>query len=216
MRFLIVSLAVLTLAGCDPIIRKFEVTPAQLQCAGQVSVFWEASDKDGRLETDHPVIPPLPASAPSSGSQLVTVQQTTEFKYYFPGAGHREKVVSVSGEAKATQLNFTGTCDAVNGPAYGPIAVSATKAPGKLTKLTSNADWPVHVFINGQEIALGAGGEPIFPLPDVTAAGTYTITVPGVVGPGVCKEAGAEGGGPVGGGTVPAPPVTISVTGSCG
>jgi len=208
---------VLTLADCDPIIRKFEVTPQQLQCAGPVSVVWDASDQGGHLETDHPVIPPLPSTAPTAtGSQMVTVTQTTEFKFYFPGAGHREQLVNVSGQAKATQLNFTGTCDAVAGPAYGAIPVSAAQAPGKLTKLTSNADWPVHVFINGQEIALGAGGEPIFPLPNVTAAGTYTITVPGVVGPGICKDAGAEGGGPVGGGTVPAPPVTISVTGSCG
>jgi hypothetical protein len=219
MRNITLSLAaVAALAACDPAIRKFEVTPKQLQCPGQAVVKWEINGPGGELSTSKPVVPPLPLHPPELiGSQTVTVSETTEFSFVVPGAGHRHQVVEVLNKPNLKQLTFNGVCkDAVTGPTYDLIKLSAAEAPGKLTGISSNADWPVHVFLNGTEIALAAGGGPLSPLPDIAAAGTYSITIPGVVGPGICKNLGAEGGGPLGSGNpVPAPPITISVSGSC-
>ncbi|MBV8520349.1 MAG: hypothetical protein JO197_23360 [Acidobacteria bacterium] len=211
------AVSLLFLAACDPLIRKFDVTPADLPCAGNVTVTWQGDAAGGHLVADKPVSPPLPDPAPDQGSQVVTVQQTTTFGYFYPGAGHREKTVVVHTNAPAKSLHFTGQClSGSNTPAFTTASISAAEIPGFITNLQTDADWPVHVFINGQEIPLQAGGGPIGGVPGgVPAAGTYTIQVPGLAGQLVCKEAGG-GGGPSGGGTVDVPPVNVIVTGSCG
>lgn len=62
----------------------------------------------------------------------------------------------------------------------------------------------------GADIALGAGGGPIFGIPPGTpAAGDYTITVPGQTGVLVCQGAGPTMG------SFPAPPVTLMITPTC-
>jgi hypothetical protein len=228
MRNVMVCLAAAAaLAACDPAIRKFEVTPASLQCAGQVTVNWDISGPGGELSTSKPVNPPLPSNPTELiGSRVVTVTETTEFSFIVPGAGHKHQVVNVSGQPKAKTLTFTGVCnDAVSNPIYNAVTVSAAEGPGLLTSISSNADWPVHVFINGADIALQAGGGPIGPLPQVAAAGTYTAAITGnVIGPANCKLAfdqaggGGEPGGPTGGGNsgpVAAPPFAVTIMGSC-
>jgi hypothetical protein len=215
MRNIVVSLAAaVALTACDPVIRKFEVTPTQLPCGGDVTVNWEITGPGGELSTSKPVNPPLPGNPPLTGSQVVSVTETTEFSFVVPGAGHKHQTVNVSGKLNPKQLAFTGVCTStISGPTYNAIAVSAAEAPGTLTSITTDADWPIHVFIDGQEIALGAGGGPIAALPQVAAAGSYTITIPGIVGANVCKEIG--GGDPVGGNDAAAPLVSVFITGSC-
>jgi hypothetical protein len=216
MRTILLAVGLLLLAGCDPLIRKFDVTPADLPCAGDVTVTWQGDADGGHLVTDHPVTPPLPDIAPKQGTQVVTVHETTTFGYLYPGAGHREKVVTVHTNTPVKQLHFTGQClSGSNTPTFTSASISAAEIPGKITNIQTDADWPVHVFINGEEIALQAGGGPITPLPNVAAAGTYTIQVPGLAGQLVCQAAGG-GGGPSGGGTVDVPPVNVIITGSCG
>lgn len=216
-KMMVSLLAALVLTACDPAIRKFEVTPKELVCSGQALVQWEINGPGGQLSTSKPVIPPLPFDAPQNGSQQVTVTETTEFSFVVPGAGHRHQTVTVLGTPKPKTLTFTGECtDAVTAPKYNVVNVSKAEMPGKLTAINAvGVSFPIHVFVGGTEIALGATGEPLFPLPDVFAAAPYTIQIPGVVGPQVCKDAGATGGGPLGGGSAPAPTITIAIKGSC-
>lgn len=208
-------LGALLLTACDPVIRKFEVQPQQLQCSGQVLVSWEISGPGGKLGTSKPVTPPLPSDPPLKGSQSVTVTESTDFSFVVPGAGHKHQSVKVSGTPQPKMITFQGQCNgAGSGPLYNSVNVTAAEAPGKLTSVQGlGLDFPVHVFLNGTQIALGADGQPLFPLPDLPAAGSYTVQIPGVPGEEICKEAG--GGDPVGGGTAPAPEIAIAVKGSC-
>lgn len=218
MRNIVVALsAAVVLTACDPVIRRFNVTPSELQCSGQVTVDWEITGPGGEMTTSKPVIPALPLHPPTlAGTAVVSVTETTQFSYIVPGAGHKHQTVKVNGTPNTKQLAFSGTCnDAVTAPLYNAITVSAKDAPGKLTSITTDADWPVHVFINGEVIALAPGGGPIEPMPNIPAAGTYTISIPGMVGTGICAEL-VKGGGPLGGGgSEPAPPINVFIKGSC-
>lgn len=218
----LVLLALVAGTGCDPLIKKFDVVPAQVNCSGNVTVSWEGQDKGLHLTADAPVSPPIPDTGlilPKVGTKIENVTQTTEFTLYYPGAGHREKSVFVTHNncgggptgCGPSQITLNGTCfNAQSGPQYETKNVSVAVAPGALVNLTSNADFPVHVQHAGTDIALGAGGGPIFPIPPGTpAAGSYTITVPGQVGVLVC-----EGAGPTMG-SVPSPPVTLTITPTC-
>jgi hypothetical protein len=214
-------LIVAAFAGCDPSIKKFEVVPAQLQCGGKVTVAWEGNGDGVHLDADQPVVPALPAILPKKGTRDETVSATTEFTLYYPGAGHREKTVIVSqkdcgggkpggGNCGPQILTFTGTCfTSAQGPTYNTLNLGPAVAPGNLKDLLSDADIPVHVQHAGQDIALGAGGGPIFPLPVVPAAGDYTITIPGQVGQMVCAGAGPTSG------TTEAPVIHVTVTPTC-
>lgn len=209
------SLVVLFACGCDPTIQTFTVTPTKLACPGDVTVHWKGSGKGGHLDANHPVTPQLPSLVPKTGSLGEHVTETTTFTFFYPGAGHREETVSVDSPTCAvncmpTTLQFTGTCVSNSAPPnYTPLSVSAATAPGKLTQLLNMADFPVHVWHAGQEIALGVAGGPILPLPDVPAAGDYNITLPGQVGLTACAGAGPTRG------AFAAPPVTIVVTPTC-
>ncbi|HEX8173160.1 MAG TPA: hypothetical protein VF824_21680 [Thermoanaerobaculia bacterium] len=202
------------LAACDPLIRRFNVTPPQLACSGEVLVSWEGTDAGGHLETSEPVTPSLPFDAPAKGSQKVLVEKTTTFVFRYPGAGHRDQTVNVADTPEVKTLTFSGGCTGAPSPTFNTVTISAADAPGKLTSITTDADWPIHVFHNGTEVALAPGAGPIFTLPDLTAAGDYTITVPGVPGEDLCKGSG----GPTGGGDPPGavPAVKVFVKGSCG
>ena len=217
MRHALVVLCLFALPACDPGIKSFEVTPAQLTCPGQVTVSWKGDADGGRLEADQPVSPPFPPTVLKEGSKVETVSKTTTFTFFYPSAAHREKTVTVAkpscGGGGGTPcgpqvLTFTGTCSS-GPPSYITLDLAAAQAPGHVTNLTSDADFPVHVQHAGADIALGAGGGPIGALPAVLAAGSYTITVPGQVGINVCDGAGpTRGGGP-------APTVHITVTPTC-
>jgi hypothetical protein len=217
-KLLCLAALALVFAACDPTIQKFEVTPAQLPCPGNVLVEWEGDADGGWLKADQPVTPPFPATVLKKGTLTEKVTQTTTFTFSYPSAAHREKTVTVanmncggggSGCGPKTVL-LTGICTSASmGPSYTIANVSANGAPGNLTQLVSNADFPVHVLHAGQEIALGANGAPIFPLPVVPAAGDYTITVPGQVGLTICKDAGPTSG------TTDAPPVQLTITPTC-
>ena len=70
-------------------------------------------------------------------------------------------------------------------PPYPPFArtltlnVGAAVAPGNLSQLMSDADFPIHVLHAGADIALGAGCGPNGPLPAAPgAASTGATTVP--------------------------------------
>jgi hypothetical protein len=219
----LVILALLAATGCDPLIKKFDVVPQQVNCSAPVTVSWEGQGNDLHLNADQPVSPAIPdgglGGLPKVGSKIETVSQTTEFTLYYPGAGHREKTVTVThnncgggpGPCAPTQITLNGTCfNAQSGPQYEVKNVSLAVAPGALVNLTSNAAFPVHVQHAGADIALGAGGGPIFAIPPGTpAAGSYTITVPGQTGVLVCQGAGPTMG------SVPAPPVTLTITPTC-
>ena len=216
-------LALVAAAGCDPLIQKFDVVPQQVNCSGPVTITYQGQGNDLHLNADQPVSPPIPdgglGGLPKSGTKIETVSQTTTFTLYYPGAGHREKTVTVThnncgggtGPCGPTQITLNGTCfNAQSGPQYETKNVTVAVAPGALVNLTSNADFPVHVLHGGTEIALGAGSGPIFPIPPGTpAAGSYTITVPGQVGVLVCDGAGPTMG------SFPAPPVTLTITPTC-
>lgn len=208
----------LLLPACDPTIKKFEVTPATLPCPGNVLVEWEGDGDGGRLEADQPVTPPFPATVLKKGTLTEKVTKTTNFTFFYPSAAHREKTVTVTKQdcggggagCGPKTILLTGTCtSAAMGPSYTTANVSVNGAPGNLTQLVSNVDFPVHVLHAGQEIALGAGGAPIFPLPVVPAAGDYTIIVPGQPGLLICKDAGPTSG------TTEAPPVQLTITPTC-
>ena len=206
--------------ACDPTIKKFDVVPAQLQCPGNVTVTWQGDGDGGHIDADQPVTPALPKIVVAQGSMVEAVTKTTTFTFFYPRAAHREKTVTVAsqncggpgpgGSCGPQVLTFHGSCfSAQSGPSYDTQNAGAAAAPGNLVNLTSDADFPVHVQHAGQDIALGAGGGPLFPLPAVPAAGDYTITVPGQVGQMVCAGAGPTSG------TTDAPVVHITVTPTC-
>jgi hypothetical protein len=221
-KLLLAALAIVAGAACDPTIHSFKIEPTTLQCPGNVTLTWKASDKGVHLNADEPVVPPTPAILPKEGTRQELVSNPTEFSLYFPGAGHREISVIVTGGKNCgggtgpgtcgpSTLTFHGQCTSANmGPSYDTQSISAAAGPGAITMLLNDADFPVHVFHAGQEIGLGAGGGPVFPLPPgIPAAGSYTITVPGQPGLLICKDAGPTNG------TVDAPPITIHVTPTC-
>jgi len=217
MRHLFALVCLGALVACDPGIKSFDVTPAQLACPGQVTLSWQGQGDGLHLDADQPVTPALPAIVTKQGSRTEHVSKTTIFTAYYPGAAHREKSVQVGngpncpggpGTCGPQTLTFTGTCSGGVGPSYITQNLSAAAAPGNITQIVSDADFPVHVQHAAVTIPLGAGGGPIGPLPLVAAAGTYTISVPGQVGSKICE------GGPVGGGG-PAPTVHITVTPTC-
>lgn len=223
MRRLLSALAAAALlAACDPTIKKFEVVPEKVPCPAKVQLTWEGDADGGRLVADQPVTPPLPDSVLKTGSLTTKVTQTTTFKFFYPSAAEREKTVVVTngtcgGPAPMPMppcgdqtLTFTGTCiSSMSGPSYISLNVDASTAPGALQNLTTDADFPVHVLHAGQDIALSAGGGPIFPLPNVPAAGDYTIMVPGQAGQLVCAKTGPTSG------TTEAPVVHLFVKPTC-
>ena len=183
MRHAFALICLVTLAACDPTIKSFDVTPPKLSCPGAVTLAWHGDADGGRLEADQPVSPAFPATVLKQGTLTELVTKTTTFTFFYPSAAHREKTVTVT-NAKCPStcgpqvLTFTGTCSSGSGPSYVVQNLGATEAPGNITQIVSDADFPVHVQHDGADIALGAGGGPIGPLPMVPAAGTYTITVP--------------------------------------
>jgi hypothetical protein len=219
----LIAFAVMT--GCDPLIQKFDVVPQQLNCSGPVTITYQGQGNDLHLNADQPVSPAIPdggiGGLPASGSKIETVSQTTEFTLYYPGAGHREKTVTVThnncggpgpGTCGPAQITLNGTClNAQSGPQYDTQNLTVAVAPGTLVNITSNADFPVHVQHAGADIAIGAGGGPLPPgiPPGTQAAGSYTIYVPGQVGVLVCQGAGPTMG------SFPAPPVTLTITPTC-
>ncbi len=219
---MLAAVAILACSACDPLIRKFEVVPQQLQCPGNVTLTWKG-DADGLdLDADKPVSPATPQSLLKEGTQKEMVSETTTFMVHYPGAGHREKTVTVANlncgnpvpmpqQCSPVPLTFNGQCtNATMGPSYDTQAISAAAGPGAITMLSNTASFPVHVQHNGQEIALGAGGGPLSPIPpNLPAAGSYTIIVPGQAGLLICQGAGPTSG------TTDAPPVTVLVTPTC-
>jgi hypothetical protein len=214
MRHLLAVVSLAALVGCDPTIKSFDVTPAQLSCPGQVTVAWQGDADGGRLQADHPVAPPFPATVLKQGSRAEQVSTTTTFTFFYPSAAHREKTVTVASAACPSNcglqvLTLTGSCSTGTSPSYVTVNVDPAQAPGNIVQITNDADFPVHVLHGGFDIALGAGGGPIAPLPAVPAAGSYTITVPGQVGVEICGGSGpTRGGGP-------APTVHLTVTPTC-
>jgi hypothetical protein len=222
-KLLLAALLIAMFAACDPLIHKFEVVPKDLPCPGKVTLTWKADGDDLHLNADKPLSPATPQSLPKEGSQQELVTETTTFTAYYPGAGHIERTVNVAGGPNCagpgpgpstclpSAMVFHGICTNSNtGPAYDTQSLTAAAAPGAIAMISSNADFPVHVFHASQEFDLGAGGNLLSPLPpNVPAAGSYTIMVPGQAGLLICQGAGPTSG------TTDAPPVTISVTPTC-
>ncbi len=203
--------------GCEPQIVYFNVGPSSVGAGpATVTLNWKISVGDGEISADQPVMPSLnpPQKVYSQGSRQETVCKTTTFKLSLPYGGEKTATVNVSGPCTCGPqiLTFTGTCNSSNQPpVYDTQTVNAALASGNIKDLLSDADFPIHVQHLGTDIAVGAGGGPIGPLPAVLAAGVYNISVPGQVGLNVCQQAG----GPVGGGPVPAPTVHLTVTPTC-
>ena len=219
-----IVLAAALLTACDPSIKEFKVVPDTVNCSGTVTLSWKANGDAVHLKASQPVTPAIPdegiQTLPKEGSRQELVTQTTEFTLYYPGAGHREQTVTVTknncpgpipGGCGPVALTFNGTCfSAAQGPQYDTKSIAIADGPGNITAMTNDADFPVHVQHAGFDIALGAGSGPIFNLPpNIPAAGSYTIMVPGAVGTNICAGAGPTQG------SFPAPPVTIHVTPTC-
>jgi hypothetical protein len=202
--------------GCEPTIKSFTAQPASTICGGSVTLNWRISVGVGEMSADQPVVPSMnpPKPVNNQGSMVVQITKTTTFNLSLPYGGEQTVTVNVSQPCVCgvQTLTLTGTCASnLQPPSYITQTVNANVAPGNLKDLSSDANFPVHVLHAGADIALGAGGGPIGPLPVVPAAGDYTIVVPGQVGLKVCQDAS----GPVGGGTAEAPTVHIKVTPTC-
>jgi hypothetical protein len=203
--------------GCQPRILSLNVTPPNSGAGpANVNVSWHISVGDGELSADQPVVPPLdpPKKVYSQGSMSFQICKTTSFKLELPYGGEQTVKAFVSQPCSCgpTTITLTGNCASSNQPpSYITQNVSAGSVAGTLQDLQSDADFPVHVLHAGADIALNAGGGPIFPLPVVPAAGDYTIVVPGQVGLNVC--AGASGA--VGGGSAEAPTVHLQIVPMC-
>lgn len=216
MRHLLVVVSLFLLPACDPGIKQFDVTPSTLPCPGKVKVAWSGEANGGHLDADSNVLPHFPPFVPKQGTLIEFVPQTTMFTFYYPGGAHRHRTVTVQAPVCPTDcgpqvMTFTGTCPGGgSGPIYDTNSLSAAVAPGNIKDIWQDADVPVHVTINGVEIALNAAGGPIFPLPQVAAAGTYFVTIPGQVGMLICNGNSGTGGG---GGQ--APEIHVTVTPTC-
>lgn len=207
--------------GCQPKIIYFNAQPSSAATGPtDVTLNWKISAGSGHLSADQPVVPSLdpPPKVNSQGSRSAKICKTTTFKLELPYGGERTVKVTVAkpcdaaGTCSNQILTFTGTCvSALQGPSYGPQTVNVNLAPGNLKDLQSDANFPIHVIHAGADIAVGAGGGPLFPLPNVPAAGDYQIYVPGQVGLNVCQDAT----NPVGGGQADAPPVHLTVVPTC-
>lgn len=207
--------------GCQPKILIFNAQPSSAPVGPtKVTLNWKISAGSGHLSADQPVTPTLdpPLKVNQQGSKTFDICKTTTFKLELPYGGEKTVTVKVTTPCDAAPtcsnqtLNFTGTClNAQSGPTYDTHTLAANLAPGNLKNLFNNADFPVHVLHAGQDIALGAGGGPIFPLPVVPAAGDYQVYIPGATGQQICQDAT----GPVGGGQADAPPVQIVVVPTC-
>jgi hypothetical protein len=213
----IVVLALVSFA-CQPKVLILNVQPSSVGAGpASVTINWKISAGSGEMSADQAVTPSLnpPKKVNSQGSMVEQVCKTTTFKLALPYGGERTTTVTVAQpcDACAAQkvLTFTGTClNSSSGPTYGPQTATGVGL-GNLKDLISDADFPVHVLHAGADIALGAGGGPIGPLPAVPSAGDYTIYVPGQVGLKVCQDAS----GPVGGGQADAPIVHLTVIPNC-
>lgn len=219
-KLIYVVLLAIVCFGCEPQIKSFTVQPSSVRAGpASVAVNWRISVGDGELSADMPVTPSLnpPQKVNSQGSRVEQVCKTTTFKLTLPYGGESTAIVTVAqpcGAGCGQQiLTFTGTCFSANqGPTYDPQTANPIQAFGNLQNLLSDADFPVHVQHAGADIAMSAGGGPLFPpVSAVPAAGVYNITVPGAVGMKVCADAT----GPLGGGQAPAPPVHITVIPTC-
>src|SRR4030095_10854045 len=137
------------LPACEPGIKSFDVKPAQLTCAGQVTLSWQGDGDGLHLDADKPVNPVLPARVAKQGSRTEIVSSTTTFTASYPGAGHREKTVEVTGTCPGggggacgpQVMTFTGTCSSGSGPSYITQSLGAAAAPGNITHITSDADF---------------------------------------------------------------------------
>jgi hypothetical protein len=216
---LLAVLAIFVFSACDPGIKTFKVTPVQLPCPGTVKIEWEGDVDGGSIIADQPVAPALPDSVLKKGTMMRTVSTKTVFTYFFPSAAERHQTMNVVKPScnppkmgcGPMSLLFSGQCTvSTMGPAYNINNVSAADESGMLTQIASSADFPIHVQLNGNDIAVGAGGVVNLPPPTTQAAGQYTIYVPGQVGMTICA-----GAGPSGGGTIDAPQVQLTITGSC-
>ena len=219
---LYVAVLIAVSIGCQPRVLFFNANPSSAQVGPvNVTLNWKLTAGDGYLSSDKPVTPSLlpPRKVNTQGSDTFSVCKTTTFKLEPHYGGERTVTVNVGKPCDApvpctnAVLTFTGTCpSAQQPPDYGAAQmVNAGGAPGALKDLVSDADFPVHVLHAGQDIALGAGGGPIFPLPNVPAAGDYQIYIPGQLGLNICQDATS----PVGGGQADAPTIHLTVVPTC-
>jgi hypothetical protein len=218
----IIALAAVVGFGCQPKVLILNVQPSTVNAGpAKVTINWKLSAGTGEMSSDKPVKPPLvpPKGVGTQGSMEVEVCETTIFKLEPHYGGERTTKVTVNkpcgsgGTCSNQTLTFTGTCFSANqGPTYITQNVSPNVVVGNLKDLFTDANFPIHVIHAGEDIAMSAGGGPLFPpLPVVPAAGDYTITIPGAVGQQVCADAT----GPVGGGTADAPIVHLTVVPTC-
>jgi hypothetical protein len=216
--YVAIALAVIGL-GCQPKVLILNVQPSAVAAGPmKVTVNWKLSAGTGELSSDKPVVPKLVPKKPvgAQGSAEFEVCETTTFKLEPHYGGERTTTVTVAKPCGADcgqkVLTFTGTCQsALQGPNYGPQNVSASIGNGNLLDLISDADFPVHVLHLNQDIALGANGGPLLPLPAVPAAGDYQIYIPGQLGQQICADATS----PVGGGPADAPEIHLTVVPKC-
>jgi hypothetical protein len=223
MRTALSLLAIAAVAGfgCQPKVLILNVQPSTITAGpAKVRVNWKLSAGTGDLSSDKPVTPALvpKKGVDQEGTLEFEVCETTTFKLEPHYGGERTTTVIVkqkcgAGGCSPQTLTFTGTCfSASEGPTYLTQNVSASVVSGNLKDLVSDADFPIVVTHESEDIHMSAGGGPLsLPLPVVSAAGDYLITIPGAVGQQVCKDAID----PLSGGTAEAPIIHLTVVPAC-
>jgi hypothetical protein len=215
--FIAIALAMVGL-GCQPKVLILNVQPSTVGAGpAKVKVNWRLSAGTGDLSSDKPVKPTLvpKKGVDQEGELEFEVCETTTFKLEPHYGGQRTTTVTVNkpcgSECGQKVLTFTGTCAAGQPPSYPVQNVSANIGNGLLKDLFHDASLPVHVFHLNQDIALGAAGGPILPLPAVQAAGDYQVSIPGPLGIQICNDIT----GPLGGGPGDAPVIHLTVVPAC-
>lgn len=217
MRKMMLCAAALALASTGCGVKIFNAQPPAVgQAPSKVTINWRFWNGNGDLSADKTTIPPLNPAIPvgQSGSKDFVICETTTFTLAPRYAPERKLTVNVGNPCTCKQetLNFTGEClQQGQGPTYGPQQIGANNV-GILKSLQGSADFPIIVEHLGVQIHLDAAGLPIGPVPAIPVAGEYKISVPGVAGLDMCKDAP----GPVGGGDpTPADPISVVVIPEC-
>jgi hypothetical protein len=154
MRHLLALVCLGALVACDPAIKSFDVTPAQLACPGSVTLSWQGQGDGLHLDADQPVTPALPAIVSKQGFAHRERLEDDDLYGLLPWrrasreerAGRQRELSGGPGSCGPQTLTFTGTCSGGgSGPSYVMQNLSAAAAPGNITQIVSDADFPVHV-----------------------------------------------------------------------
>lgn len=150
----------------QPVIDRFEVSPAEITAGQQTTIYWSVSG------VDKVVIDPLPGQFPPSGNLVVSPQQTTAYT-----------LTATNGTTPVRLVKQVIVDPAPGGPKIVSFTASPTEvAPGSPESKAVKLDWQVTGQFTDIQLS-GPGLSPIVNLPaqgeqivQVTASSTFTLT----------------------------------------